>query len=696
MLSHFGLLRLLLGASLILGAPGAPTMPARPDSSPSAALPAADTRAALLPRDRDTPRAFPPCATLAEWEARKAAIRQQMLVSFGLYPLPPRTPLKARIFDRVERDGYSIEKVAFQTYPGFYLAGNLYRPLPGHGKPARHPGILVAHGHWDAGRLTNTPDGSIPARAITFARQGCVAFTYDMVGYNDTRQMDHNFADDRRHWLWGVTLMGLQTWNSMRALDFLCSLPDVDTARLAITGESGGGTQTLMLGALDDRLAAVGPCVMVSHTMQGGCLCENAPGLRIGFSNMEIAACAAPKPQIMVAATGDWTKTMMTVEGPAVQSIYRLYGAADRLKYVIFDYGHNINQTSREAVYAFFGQWLLHKDDAAQFKEPPYQMEPVANLRVFPDGTPLPKDALDAEGLTQELIRLGQSGIERRKPHDAHSLDAFQKTFRPAWQSTLAVEIPAAESLLISSQPPTSAEGYSVTPLQIGREGRGDNLPALLFQPNGGEKRQAVVIAHPDGKAALLDAAGRPGPLVTALLAKGRTVLLLDAFLTGERADPAAEAARKPFENFFTTYNRTDLQERVQDLITACAYLHSRPDVRSVALVGQGKAGLWALLAAPAADGVAADCAQLDLTTDEALLADDLFTPGMRRLGDFRTAAVLAAPHPLLLHDTGAKFTASAWIAEVYQALGAASALQVAPDALSNEALAQWLAQSLH
>ncbi len=110
------------------------------------------------------------------------------------------------------------------------------------------------------------------------------------------------FATNQVNLLWNISLMGLQTWNSIRALDFLESLPDVDRKRLACTGASGGGTQTFMLGAVEDRLAAQAPVVMVSHTMQGGCLCENAPGLRVEYSNMEIAAAAAPRPQILVAS----------------------------------------------------------------------------------------------------------------------------------------------------------------------------------------------------------------------------------------------------------------------------------------------------------------------------------------------------------------------------------------------------------
>ena len=208
------------------------------------------------------------------------------------------------------------------------MSGNLYRPL-GKGN-GLFPAILNPHGHWANGRLADTKDGSIAARCINFARQGMIAFSYDMVGYNDTIQVNHKFAGNPTNLLWNISLMGLQTWNSIRALDFLESLPDADKTRLACTGESGGGTQTFMLGAIEDRLAVQAPIVMVSHTMQGGCLCENAPGLRVDYSNMEIAAVPAPRPQILVAATGDWTKDTPTVEGPAIESIYRLRPARAR------------------------------------------------------------------------------------------------------------------------------------------------------------------------------------------------------------------------------------------------------------------------------------------------------------------------------------------------------------------------------
>src|SRR4051812_10795494 len=326
-------------------------------------------------KDLNTPRTFPKIDEKKEWEQRAKEIREHVLASCGLWPMPASTPLNAKVFGRVERDGYSVEKAYFETYPGFFLAGNLYRPLGKGNGP--FPGILNPHGHWDNGRLADTGSGSIAARCISFARQGMVAFSYDMVGYNDSKtEANHrSFAINPTNQLWSISLMGLQTWNSIRALDFMESLADVDKSKLACTGESGGGTQTFMLGAVEDRLAAQAPVVMVSHSMQGGCLCENSPGLRVDYSNMEIAAAPAPRPQILVAAAGDWTKDTPTIEGPSIEKVYRLFGQPQKLRYVRFEGPHNYNQRSREAVYEFFGKWLLHAENPETVKEAPYEKE---------------------------------------------------------------------------------------------------------------------------------------------------------------------------------------------------------------------------------------------------------------------------------------------------------------------------------
>src|SRR5437867_4718247 len=399
---------------------------------PAQTLPASDQRAGAM-KDLNTPRTFPKIESRTEWQARAKEIRENTLVSCGLWPLPDKTPLHARVFGKIERDGYSVEKVYFQTLPGFYLGGNLYRPLGKDKGP--FPAILNPHGHWANGRMADTAEGSIAARCINFAKQGMIAFSYDMVGYNDTGFPDwppgeefykrhRRFATNEVNLLWNISLMGLQTWNSIRALDFLESLPDADKSRLACTGASGGGTQTFMLGAIDARLAAQAPVVMVSHSMQGGCSCENAPGLRVEYSNMEIAAVAAPRPQILVAATGDWTKMTLEIEGPAIEKIYRLFNAPEKLRYVRFDYDHNYNQTSREAVYAWFGRWLLDQSDSASLAETPYQKEPDEALRVFADGK-LPADALTERDFIKSLVRMNEAQLEALRPRDRQSLARF-------------------------------------------------------------------------------------------------------------------------------------------------------------------------------------------------------------------------------------------------------------------------------
>ena len=652
-------------------------------------------------KDLNTPREFPKISSREQWQARAEEIREQILVSCGLWPMPEKTPLQPHIFGKIEREGYSVEKVYFQPLPGFYLAGNLYRPL-GRGK-GPFPAILNPHGHWEEGRLADNKDGSAAARCISFARQGMIAFSYDMVGYNDTFFPDYGnvpakqfylchrrFATNQVNLLWNISLMGLQTWDSIRALDFLESLPDADRKRLACTGESGGGTQTFMLGAVDDRLAAQAPVVMVSHSMQGGCLCENAPGLRVEYSNMEIAAAAAARPQILVAATGDWTKDTLTVEGPAIERIYQLLNAQDRFRYVRFDFDHNYNQTSREAVYEWFGKWLLKHPNPASLKEKAYQKEPDAALRVFPGGK-LPPNALTEARLIESLKDLHRARWQSLMVRDESGLGEFKKLLQPAWRHTLQVEWPDSRVRSRAEKVRKSGE-FTAATLSIDRSEGGASILASYWAPPGiltNPAPKVVVICSEKNAAALPDAEAKPAGLPLALLQRGLAVLVVDHFSTG--------APPNQFTNFYTTYNRTELQERVRDLLTVCAAAGSGADPQGprsfgVILWGTGRAGLWALLAAPAAGAVVADCDELDLASDEALLAPDLFCPGIRTIGGFEGGALLAAPHPLLMHNTGENFPTDA-LRSAYRAMGASDELRVVAAALPDEELVRWIAQ---
>jgi hypothetical protein len=611
-------------------------------------------------RTLDTPRAFPEIATPAQWQARSRSIREQILVSSGLWSMPQKTPLRAVMFGKIARDGYSVERVYFQSLPGFYVAGNLYRPLGKGVGP--FPAILNPHGHWEHGRLEDTPICSVPGRCINFARQGMIAFSYDMVGYNDTHfpesPMGTNFADSHHSFasnnpaaqLWSVTLMGLQTWDSIRALDFLASLPEVDKSRLACTGASGGGTQTIILGAIDDRLTAQAPVVMVSHTMQGGCVCENMPGLRVEYSNMEIAAAAAPRPQILVADTGDWTKTTLTMEGPAIEHIYQLLQAPEKFRYVSFDTGHNYNQSSRQAVYQWFDRWLLNQPDQP-VAELAFKKEPDEDLTVFPGGK-LPADAVSQIELIRYLIKAHQDQLQSISPTNGPSLANYKRVIQTAWMRTLQLPWPP-EPVQPSAKGLVRKAGYASEAWEMVRPGDNKTIHLVHFAPLRSHRARnptVVVLSQSDEKSPFFDNAGDPAGLTRQFLAHGFDVAIM--------ADVGGAANSNQTSVLFTTYNRTRLQERVRDLVSICQGVRNLNASRCrVVLCGCGRAGFWSLLAAPAADAVIADCGHLDISDDQALLDPDLFCPGIRNMGTFTGAAILASPHPLVLHNVAESFS---------------------------------------
>jgi dienelactone hydrolase len=629
---------------------------------------------------------FTPFLTKLDWLERALHLKNQILASGGLLPMPPKPALNARIFGRLDREGYTVEKAYFESHPGFFVTGNLYKPR---GRTGPFPAIVSPHGHWTYGRLENTDLCSGPGRAINFARQGYVVFTYDMVGYNDSTQLPHTFGGQREE-LWGISLAGLQLWNSIRAVDFLCSLPDVDKERIGATGESGGGTQTFLLMAVDERIKVGAPVNMVSAHMQGGCLCENAPGLRLDTFNVELAALAAPRPLLLVSATGDWTRNMLKVEHPAIESIYKLFGAEDRVEAVQIDAPHNYNKASREAVYAWFGRWLLNTGDPGKLKEKSFSVEKLPELLVF-YGVERPAGAVNPEQLTAYLIGSARSQLDSLKPGDNSGVKGFRKLMAPALEHALAATLPAGADLEVLNESRARGRGLTVERFFLTRKNRGDRVPATLWIPARRSPDQlATLVVAEDGAAGLAGATrDSPGELVSALLKTGQMVLSIDCFQAGE-----ATSSRAVSVKYYTTYNRTDLANRVQDILTAVAYLRNRDDVIRVDLVGEGKAGLWCLLArglAPEIGRTAVDVAGFDNVVDEGFLTE-LFSPGLRRVGDFHTAMALALPAQLLIHNASDRFRTN-WIEDVYKSLGRGSALKVTKDKMPDAGIVEWLRQ---
>ena len=194
-----------------------------------------------------------------DWSQRRKELRNGFLKGARLWPLPLKTPLKSTTHSFRERDGYTVENVALETMPGFYCTGNLYRPKR---RLKAGPAILCPHGHFrPLGRFR----ANHQIRCAHFARMGATVFSYSMVGWQDSRQTKHN----------DPLVLALQTWNSIRVLDFLSGLKGVDPKRIGVTGASGGGTQTFFLAALDDRVKASAPVVIVyPWAAPAGCKCE--------------------------------------------------------------------------------------------------------------------------------------------------------------------------------------------------------------------------------------------------------------------------------------------------------------------------------------------------------------------------------------------------------------------------------------
>ncbi|MEX0772586.1 MAG: hypothetical protein WD038_05425 [Balneolales bacterium] len=289
--------------------------------------------------------------TTEDWEERAEKIRNQILNGAGLKEIPKKGPLNPIIGNERIYEGYKVQNVAFESLPGVFVTGSLYSSIDPDGVI---PGILSPHGHWtepgDVGRYR--PDAQ--KRFASMARMGARVFAYDMVGYGQLEE----FGWEHKH----PGALKLQLWNSIRATDFLISM-GVDPEKIASTGASGGGSQTFLHAAVDNRISVSAPVVMVSAHFFGGCICESGMPIHkakdFQTNNVEIAALVAPRPLLSVSVGGDWTKNNPVVEYPHLQHIYDLYGKAENVENVhLADEDHGYDYNKRAAVYPFLAKHL--------------------------------------------------------------------------------------------------------------------------------------------------------------------------------------------------------------------------------------------------------------------------------------------------------------------------------------------------
>jgi hypothetical protein len=668
------------------------------------------------------------------WHARAEELRRRVLVATGLWPMPEKTPLKAVIHGQIQRDGFTVERVYFESVPDHFVTGLLFRPT---GYDGKRPAVLCPHGH--GGRLQDYGEEQIKwlitrgaerfedcgrypklSRCAQLARMGCVTFIFDMIGYADSVQLSqklaHRFAtqDDTPDGLdrWGFfspqselrlqSIMGLQTWNSIRALDFLGGLPDVDATRVGVTGGSGGGTQTILLCGIDSRPAVAFPQGMVSTSMQGGCTCENCSLLRVGTGNVELTALFAPRPQAMTAAD-DWTRQMMTDGFPQLKQLYAMLGDQNSVECTsLTHFPHNYNYVTRALMYRWFNRHLQ-----LGFEEPIVEehWEPLTAKQwtVWNAEHPIPKpDAQYETRLTRWMADRSDQQMAELVPKDGKSLQRYRTVIGRAIATMVGRDLPIPGSIQREKVAKENRENFLYFRDLIRLPNAGEELPVISFYPTAAPwNNQVVIWIDGRGKAGAFDADGTPNPAVRRLLDAGCSIVAADLLSQGEflKDDPLTQTRvvnnPREFAGYTFGYNHTLFAQRVHDILSLVSFVrHDEHGPQQVHLVGVNGGGPL-VAAARAIAGSAVDRAAIDTEgfrfRQLSSYRDPNFWPGIVKYGDLPAILALNAPYPLWIGGEEGETPAVA--RATYQAAGNRAAVVSfkGTGAAAAQAAAEWL-----
>jgi len=677
---------------------------------------------------------FEPYASKEEWLQRRKRVRSILQVSLGLWPTPTRTPLRPIVHGRREFDGYTIEKVILESAPGFYLTGNLYRPHPSRSNE-KHAAVLSPHGHFPGGRFID--EGALAvrkkiaagaerfemggrsfmqSRCVQLARMGCVVFHYDMVGYGDSVQIPldvaHRFSGLRRTFTQApkngfysaraeqqmFNPMGLHVWSSQRALDFLVDLPDVDPDRVAVTGGSGGGTQTFMLCAVDDRPLVSVPVVILSATRQGGCTCENISALRWGTYNLEFAALHAPKPQLLISAD-DASRTMAERGFPELRDHYRLLGSESRIAHEsLLHFPHNYNYVSRTAMY----HWLNHHLQLGRTEpilEDDYLLQSREDLTVWNEEHPVPEhDPGFVDHLLDWFAEDARRQLASLTPDDPKQMQTYRDVIGEAW-SVILRKPPSRVHPVWETVGIERYENYQETrgvlryPTFNGLQA---GLPLVRLEPSPSVDRsgRALIWFDSDGKDCLYQGNGALRSEALQALGEGHEVISADLLLQGDFLEGESPPQRQrclpgeeAFAGWMYCYNLPVFAQRAYDVMAVFKWLEQSDfNWREFSVMATGTAGPIAGAAVSLKQSSMLRRTFIETNGFRFKHVEDVydvgFLPGAVKYGDLPGILALAAP--IELRVDGESEDSISIVRAAYRAEGRPHHLQLDRDNLSS------------
>ncbi len=587
-----------------------------------------------------------PPASLPEWQQQRGEIRKRLLTAWGGFPKED-APLEPRVLDTLDRDGYRVEKVIFQTFPDVWMTANAYVP-DGSGK---RPAVLCVHGHWRGAKQ----DPNVQARCIGLAKLGFFVLAVEAFGAGE-RAIGEALGEYHGEMVAatllpiGRPLSGLQVYENQRAVDYLLTRPEVDEKRLGITGASGGGNQTMYAGAWDDRFKAVVPvCSVGNYQAYLGaacCMCEVVPWALQFTEEWGVLSLTAPRALMVINASQD-ARQFSIAEAQkslaAVEPVYRLHERTDHLRHTTFESPHAYNQPMREAMYGWMTRHLKGEGDGSPITEPEMTLEEPETLRCYP-GESRPDDWLT---LPQFAAREGrQLFSDFPLPKTISDWDMLSNVLRARLErDVLGDTTPQVKIISAETSSPRKVD-FCPEPNTL--------LTATVIDGEGPRRNDRVLIISSDGieNETVTE-------YVNAVRASGRTVVTLSLRATGEQAYEHDKIGQAPDHNtaeWSLWIGRPLLGQWVQDVKGALEATDPRTEPNGkVTVIGIGPAGVVALCAAAVTDRIdqIVTVGSLSSYISEAPYKNQrlgLMAPGIvRHVGDIPHLAAMIAPRRLIL-----------------------------------------------